>query len=65
MEEEFFCVYTERNRVLSLYDCIRMPSYVAATGGEDECVRRRAEPAKGGGAAPSTGNSAPLSKPKK
>lgn len=32
MDEEFFCVFTERGRVPSLFDCIKPPCYVAARG---------------------------------
>lgn len=32
MEEEFFCVFTERHGVPSLFDCIKPPCYVAASG---------------------------------
>jgi len=48
MEEEFFCVFTERHGVPSLFDCIKPPCYVAASG-ESLCnICRRAEPAEGG-----------------
>lgn len=32
MGEEFFCVFTERYRVPSLFDCIKPPCHVAASG---------------------------------
>ena len=50
MEEEFFCVFTERHRVPSLFDCIKPPCHVAASG-ESLCnICRRAEPDEEGGA---------------
>jgi len=47
---EFFCVFTERHRVPSLFDCIKPPCHVAASG-ESLCnICRRAEPDEEGGA---------------
>ncbi len=50
MDSEFFCVFTERHRVPSLFDCIKPPCHVAASG-ESLCnICRRAEPDEEGGA---------------
>ena len=41
MENEFYCVFTERQGVPSLFDCIKPPCYMAATAGGIFVLGRR------------------------
>lgn len=50
VDDEFFCVFTERHRVPSLFDCIKPPCHEAVSG-ESLCnICSHAEPDEEGGA---------------